>query len=141
SKKLMCDLRNGFMNQIYSFDGIINGFAYLYSITLMMFGLFKKSALPDRPLDAEMGKIIENNIQWLAGVFPDPQVHERKIFLPTEADFPIAWSGMKENARQVLSIVAEAMQLEQHLVVLEFYNNGTRELDMGSSVIFLEDEI
>ncbi len=106
----------------------------------MMFLRFRKPTVPDRPLDAEMGKVIENNIQWLATVFPQPQVHERKIFLPNETDFPIAWNGTKGSAERVLDIVAEAMQLDRRKLALECYDNGMRELDMGGSVIFLEDQ-
>lgn len=104
-----------------------------------MFGLFK-SRKPLEPLDHERRKYFENNLLWLNQEFPEPPLHQRKIFTPTEQDFPIKWNHPEESARQALKIIAENMQLGCNEIELDFYDNGIKELNMGGSPIFLETD-
>tara|TARA_Y100001978_G_C23605063_1_gene390716 strand:- start:190 stop:960 length:771 start_codon:yes stop_codon:yes gene_type:complete len=104
-----------------------------------MFDLFKSKKDP-RPLDYDLRKFFENNWLCLMHAFPEPDIKDRKIRVPEPSDFPIKWQNSKENAQDVLAIVAPQMEIDPALIELEFYKNNPRELDSGISSIFLESD-
>ncbi len=104
-----------------------------------MFKYFK-SKKSYQPLDHELRKYFEYNILFLEELFPSPSLDKRKIFTPTEVDFPIKWNGLKENAIDVLKIVSENMQINFDDIEIDFYTEGITELNTGTSPIFLEDD-
>ncbi len=104
-----------------------------------MFNLFKAKK-PFEPLDYEQRKYFENNLLWLNQEFPEPPIEKRKVFRPTYIDFPIQWENSEENAKQVLRIVAENMQIDLNEIEIDFYDNGIKEINMGTSTIFLETD-
>lgn len=105
-----------------------------------MFNLFKKKRTYEEPLDYEWRKYYENNILYLKDVVSEIPLENRKMFLPTQSDFPIEWNGAKENAFEVLKIVSEAMQINPSEIEIEFYSEGATELNSGTSLIFLEND-
>jgi hypothetical protein len=104
-----------------------------------MFNFFKSNKKYE-PLDKDMRKYFENNFLWLIQEFSEPKIEERKILTPTIADFPITWKKDRENAIDAFKIVCSNMQLDSNEIKLDFYNNGLKEIDMGTSVIFLESD-
>jgi hypothetical protein len=105
-----------------------------------MFGLFRKQNKSFEPLNYETRKYFENNIIWLTQEFPEPPIEERKIFTPTLADFPIEWDNSEESAKQALTIIAEHMQLDSQAIELYFFDNPAKEINMGMSSLFLEND-
>jgi len=105
----------------------------------MFKNLFKSKKIYE-PLDYEQRKYFEHNILWLNENFPEPSLEKRKVFVPTESDFPIKWNGSKKNAFEVLKIVSENMQLNPKEIEIDFYKEGLTEVNTGSSVIFLEND-
>lgn len=92
------------------------------------------------PLEKELRKYFENNFLWLMQEFPEPKIEERKILTPTIEDFPIKWNKTKENAFEVLNVVCKNMQIDPTAIELDFHENGIKEIDIGSSVIFMEPD-
>jgi hypothetical protein len=102
---------------------------------------FLKSNKKYEPLDKELRKYFENNLLWLMQEFPEPKIEERKILTPTTSDFPIKWNKIRENATEALKVICSNMQIDPNEIDLDFYNNGLKEIDMGTSVIFIESDI
>jgi len=102
--------------------------------------MFKNLFRKKEPLDYEWRKYFESNISWLNGVFSEPTLDKRKVFLPTKSDFPIQWNSSKENVFEVVKIVAENMQINSSEIEINFYDEGLVEINMGSSSIFLEND-
>ena len=92
------------------------------------------------PLDKELRKCFEYNLLWLMQAFPDTKIEERKILTPTPSDFPIKWNRSRENAIEALNVICNNMNLDPNEIELDFYNNGLKEFNMGTSVIFLESD-
>jgi len=105
----------------------------------MFKNIFSKKK-PFEPLDYESRKYFEQNILWLEYEFPEIPLESRMIFLPTKAHFPIHWNRSEENAIEVLKIVANAMQIDQNKIELEFYREGVQELNTGTAPMFLEND-
>ena len=105
-----------------------------------MFKNFFKSKKNYEPLNYEQRKYFENNILCLNNDFTELSLEQRKIFTPTELDFPIEWNGSEENAFDVLKIVSANMQLNPNEIKIDFYEEGLKEINAGSSVIFLEND-
>jgi hypothetical protein len=101
---------------------------------------FLKSNKKYEPLDKELRKYFENNCLWLIQEFPDPKIEDRKILTPTPEDFPIKWDKSQENAIEAFKVIYENMQLDPNEIELDFYDNGIKEIDIGTSVIFLESD-
>ncbi|UCS94955.1 hypothetical protein KZP23_08070 [Echinicola marina] len=101
---------------------------------------FLKSNKKYVPLDKELRKYFENNFLWLMQEFPDPKIEERKILRPTTEDFPIQWNKSQENAFEALDIICGNMQIVPDMIALDFYDNGIKEINMGTSVIFMESD-
>jgi hypothetical protein len=101
---------------------------------------FLKSNKKFEPLDKELRKYFENNFLWLMQEFPEPKIEERKILTPTNKDFPIKWNKSQKNAIEALKIICDNMQLDPNEIKLDFYDNGIKEIDMGTSVIFMESD-
>ena len=72
--------------------------------------------------------------------FPEPKIEDRRILTPTTADFPIKWNKSQENATEVLKVICNSMQLDPNEIALDFYDNGLKEINMGTSVIFMESD-
>ncbi|MCL2247002.1 MAG: hypothetical protein FWC10_07820 [Lentimicrobiaceae bacterium] len=104
----------------------------------MFKNLFKKKNY--EPLDYEWRKYLEQNICFLDGLFPEPTLDKRKVFLPTKTDFPIQWNSSKENVYEVVKIVAENMQINPNEIEINFYEEGLVEINMGGSTLFLEND-
>jgi hypothetical protein len=90
------------------------------------------------PIDKELRKYFEHCILWLVQEFPEPKIEERKVLTPTLQDFPIQWNKSEDNALDALRIICSNMQIDQNEIEIDFYDNGIKEIDMGTSVIFLE---
>ncbi len=101
-----------------------------------MFGLFDKK--PYEPLDRDTRKWYENNSLWLNSEFL-PKHEDRKIFTPTDIDFPVLWDRSKNAAIHALHIIAEGMQIEESELELDFFQTGLREINSGAG-IFLEND-
>jgi hypothetical protein len=97
---------------------------------------FLKSNKKYEPLDKELRKCFEYNLLWLMEAFPDTKIEDRKILTPTASDFPIIWNRSRENAIEALIIICSNMNLNPNEIELDFYNNGIKEFNMGTSVIF-----
>lgn len=72
--------------------------------------------------------------------FPEPDIEDRKILTPTPEHFPITWNNNENSALEVevLEIICKNMQIDHSEIELDFFENGIKEINMGSSVIFLE---
>ena len=101
---------------------------------------FLKSKKKFKPLNEELRKYFEHSLLWLLQEFPEPKIEERKILTPTNEDFPIKWSKSQENAHDALKIICNNMQINPNNIDLNFYDNGIKEIDMGTSVIFIESD-
>jgi len=101
---------------------------------------FLKSNKKYEPLDKELRKYFENNFLWLMQEFPEPKIEKRKILTPTTSDFPIKWNKSRENATEALKVICSNMQLDPNEIELDFYDNGLKEIDMGTSVVFIESD-
>lgn len=101
---------------------------------------FLKSNKKYEPLDQKLRKYFENNFLWLMQEFPEPKIEERRILAPTASDFPIKWNKSRGNAIEALNIICSNMQLDPNEIKLNFYDNGLTEIDMGTSVIFMESD-
>lgn len=104
-----------------------------------MFNLFK-SKKHHEPLNYELRKYFENSFLWLMQEFPETKIEERKILVPTKEDFPITWNKSQENAYDALRIICHNMEIDPNEVEVDFYDNGIKEFDMGTSVIFIESD-
>lgn len=104
-----------------------------------MFNFFKSNRNYE-PLNKELRKYFEANFLWLMQEFPKPKIENLKILTPTTSDFPIKWNSSHENAMEVLNIVCSNMQINPNEIELDFYDNGPKEIDMGTSVIFIESD-
>ncbi len=104
-----------------------------------MFNLFKSGNIKE-PLNKSARQYFEQNMQWLAEQFPEPTLAERKIFTPTKIDIPIKWTVSEESAIAAMHIVADAMQIDRDEVELHFFDDNLREINMGTSVIFIEND-
>ena len=105
----------------------------------MLKKLFKPKKIYE-PLDYERRKYFENNILCLVDDFSETQIENRKVFLPTENDFPIKWNQSEENAIEVLKIVSKNIQLDFDEIEIDYYIEGVTEMNTGSSPIFLEND-
>src|SRR5690554_1941141 len=101
---------------------------------------FLKSNKKYEPLDKELRKYFENNFLWLMQEFPEPKIEERRILTPTISDFPIQWNKSKDNAIEALKIICSNMYLDPNEIKVDYYDNGLKEINMGTSVIFLESD-
>ncbi len=101
---------------------------------------FLKSNKKYEPLDKYLRKYFENNLLWLMQEFPEPKIKERKILTPTIQDFPIDWNNSQNYAFDILKIICGNMQIDYNEIELDFYDNGIKEINMGTSVIFLESD-
>ncbi len=70
--------------------------------------------------------------------FPEPKIEHREILTPTTKHFPIKWNKSIENVFDALKIICENMQIDPNEIELDFYDNGIKEIEMGTSVIFME---
>lgn len=105
--------------------------------------MFKKifqTKKTSEPLNYDLRKYFEYHILWLQETFPEPEIGERKIFIPTESDFPIKWNGSKKSVFEVVKIVAENMQINPNEIEVDFYDEGLTEIGGGTSTIFLEND-
>jgi len=102
-----------------------------------MFNFLKSNK--KEPLDYERRKYFENNLLWLIQEFPKPGIEDRQVICPTPENFPIQWNASEENANAACRIICENMQLNHNEIELDFYDNGMQEIDMGTSVIFMEN--
>lgn len=101
--------------------------------------MFNFNRQSSEPLDSVLRKFFENNLLWLNQEFPDPPIKERKVFTTLE-DLNITKKVTEDKALQVLKLVATQMQLEPAEINLTFFENPTKEIDTGSSTIFLETD-
>ncbi|MBD8487337.1 hypothetical protein IFO69_01115 [Echinicola sp. CAU 1574] len=101
---------------------------------------FLKSNKKYEPLNWELRKYFENNFLWLLQEFPKPKIEDRKILTPTSEHFPIKWNKSKDNAFDAHRIICENMQIDPSKVELDFFDNGLKEIDMGTSMIFVESD-
>lgn len=101
---------------------------------------FLKSNKKYEPLDYELRKYFENNLLWLIQEFPEIKIEERKVLLPTQKDFPIKWNKNETNAIEALKIICNNMQINPNKVEIDFFDNGLKEINMGTSVIFIETD-
>lgn len=104
-----------------------------------MFNFFKSNKKYE-PLDYETRKFFEHNLLWLIQEFPEPKIEDRKILLPTDEDFPIKWNNSKENVNDAFTIICENMQVDSSEIEITFFDNADKEINMGSSVIFMESD-
>lgn len=103
-----------------------------------MFNIFKRK--PFEPLDVKSRKYFEKNMLWLNQEFPKPEIKKRKIFIPSQIDFPINWSKSKDDAFEVLKIVSKNMDIEPNEIQLLFFDNDPKEINAGNFVVFLEND-
>lgn len=101
---------------------------------------FLKSNKKYEPLDKELRKYFEHNFLWLMQEFPERKIEDHRILTPTTSDFPIEWNKSQENATEALKVICGNMQLDPNEIELDFYDNGLKEIDMGTSVIFMESD-
>jgi hypothetical protein len=101
---------------------------------------FRKSKKKYEPLDLELRKYFENNFLWLIQEFPEPTIESRRILTPSTSDFPIKWNKSRENANEALQVICDQMQVDPKVIELDFHENNPKEIDMGTSVIFLESD-
>ncbi|MFN9800243.1 MAG: hypothetical protein ACK54P_09535, partial [Bacteroidota bacterium] len=104
-----------------------------------MFNFFKSNKKYE-PLDREHRKYFENNFLWLMQEFPELKIEDRRILTPTISDFPIKWNKSRDNAIEALKIISGNMDLDPNEIKVDFYDNGLKEINMGTSVIFLESD-
>jgi len=104
-----------------------------------MFNIFN-SGKKFEPLNYEGRKYFEGNLLWLMEVFPERLIETGKILTPTPNDFPIKWNNSESNAVESLKIICSNMLLDFNSIEITFFENAPREIDLGSSVIFLEGE-
>lgn len=91
------------------------------------------------PLNKELRGYFENNFLWLMQTYPQPPIEDRRILLPIKRDFPFQWDKTEEDcAYEALGIICENMQIDPAKVTLDFFSNGPTEIDMGTSVIFMQ---
>ncbi|MBD8387071.1 hypothetical protein [Dysgonomonas sp. BGC7] len=107
-----------------------------------MFKNIFKTKKAYEPLDYEQRKYFENNILFLNGAFPEPPMDTRKVFTPSDKDFPIKWDDSEETAIRALKIVSENMQINFDDIELDFYTEGMTEFSAngGEPPIFLVND-
>jgi hypothetical protein len=105
----------------------------------IMFNFFRSNKKYE-PLNKESRKYFENNFLWLMQEFPEPKFEERKVLTPTPGDFPIKWNKSKGNVFEAMQIVCDNMQIKPDNINVDFFSNGLKEINMGSSVIFMESD-
>ena len=101
---------------------------------------FLRSNKKYEPLDKTLRKYFENNFLWLMQEFPEPKIEDRRILTPTISDFPIRWNNSRGNAIDAIKIICSNMNLDPNEIKVDFYNNGLKEINLGTSVIFLESD-
>jgi hypothetical protein len=102
-----------------------------------MFGLFDNK--PYEPLDHDTRKWYENNFLWLNQEF-NPKHEDRKIYTPTQNDFPIKWDKSENTAFSTVKFVAESLQINPDELDIAFFASGINEINMGGSTLFFADD-
>jgi hypothetical protein len=103
-----------------------------------MLGLFNRK--PYEPLDYDTRKWYEEKFLWLAQQFKKPRHQDRKIYTPTEIDFPIKWDKSEDAALQAIQIISNSLQINTNELKVEFFDTGMTEFNMGGSTLFLEND-
>ncbi|MFM9984414.1 MAG: hypothetical protein ACKVOK_04230 [Flavobacteriales bacterium] len=101
---------------------------------------FLRSNKNYEPLSYELRKYFENNYLWLIQEFPTPEIENRRVLTPTIQDFPITWDRSQENAIESLHIICNNMQIEPAEIEIDFYTNSIKEINMGTSTLFLQPD-
>lgn len=98
-----------------------------------MFGLFSNN---DRicPVPEETRKWIDLVFLWFFDSFGKENIINRRVLVPYYTDFPIKYSGSKENALQTLEIVANQMEIKIDEINLDFYQEGVTEISAGGTL-------
>jgi len=92
------------------------------------------------PLDEELRKYFEKNIQCLIEDFQEPLLEIRKVLTPTPVDFPIKWDNSESNAIEVIKILSKQLVINIEDIELFFFNEGIEELTTGIYGMALETE-
>lgn len=92
------------------------------------------------PIEEWVISWLEDTYRWIIHSFGIEIITEKKIYLPTQEDFPFDFEKSESTAKKLLSIVAKQMNVDISKVELRFYNNKTIELrnDFGH-VLHLEN--
>lgn len=104
-----------------------------------MFNLFK-SKKEFVPLNKEGREYFEKNMLWLEDEFPNPTIKNKKIFTPTQTDFPINWKDKNNCVNDVLKILTDSMQININDIEIDFFDNGIKEVNAGATSIFISSE-
>ncbi|MEX0966517.1 MAG: hypothetical protein WD077_04715 [Bacteroidia bacterium] len=104
-----------------------------------MFRFFKSRA-PFEPLDQESRNYLEHNMWWLSHEYPQPPVNDREVLTPTEKHFPVNWDFSANSGKQTLAIIAKQMLINPDKIKLTYFSKPPKEINVGSSVIFLEND-
>lgn len=104
-----------------------------------MFNIFK-SKKEFVPLNKDGREYFEQNILWLESEFPNPTIKDKKVFTPTQEDFPVNWKDKNNCVNEVLKILTDAMQININEIEIDFYDNGVKEINMGISVMFINTD-
>lgn len=101
---------------------------------------FLKSKNKYIPLNPELRKYFEHNLCWMVEVFPDINYKENKVLTPTKNDFPIIWDGSLESINKAKEIICYRMNIEPNEIDIDYFSNGIKKIDIGSSILFLEKD-
>lgn len=94
------------------------------------------------PIENDFRLWMEQAFLWLIQEFGEEKIKTRKVFLPTQEDFPITYNGFEKAAFDTLSIVANAMEINSDEIQLDFFDGGIQEfnMDMGNIIFTQQDE-
>ena len=86
----------------------------------------------------ELNRIwIEDSFTWMISHFGQ-QVLQRPLLVPDVNHFPIKFNGQLSCAEEAMKIIAHQMEVSPEIVKLHVYQEGLREIAMGTGRIFLE---
>ncbi|HVW63174.1 MAG TPA: hypothetical protein VHC48_24150 [Puia sp.] len=98
-----------------------------------MFGLFGKSNAPHKcPIPVASQKWIDTAFPFLAKLFGEEKIKNRKVLIPHISDFPIRYDGEEKTAWDTLHIIAARMEVDPNDIVLDIYADATAAVSTGS---------
>jgi hypothetical protein len=98
-----------------------------------MFGLFERDPKP--PVSEEERLYLEKCFLWFRQEFGPDLIKSRSVYSPTDADFPVSFTGDEDSAFDLLDLIAERMDLDPEEIDIDFYAEGQTELVTGQALM------
>jgi hypothetical protein len=107
-----------------------------------MFGIFGNTK-NECPVEEEKRKWIESAFSWFITTIGEEQIKSKKVLTPSFTDFPIKYNGDHNTLFATSKIIASQMDISFEELSFDIYNEGQKEIDMGSGLgyrIFMNND-